>query len=62
MHKTKSCSELSLNLQKTMVTEGKGYVFKKSINIVVTSVRLTKLIDVLDDSLFMEYQQNMIKK
>ena len=37
-------------------------MFLKSVNIVVTGVRSTKLIDVLYDSLFMEYQQNMIKK
>ena len=41
---------------------GEREMFLKSVNIVVTGVRSTKLIDVLYDSLFMEYQQNMIKK
>ena len=43
-----------------MMTEGQ--CLYKSINIVATNLRSTKLIDVLDDSFFMEYPQNMIKK
>ena len=39
-----------------------GQCLYKSINIVATNLRSTKLIDVLDDSFFMEYPQNMIKK
>ena len=39
-----------------------GQCLYKSIDIVATNLRSTKLIDVLDDSFFMEYPQNMIKK